>query len=127
MAETSVKIAAAGSRIRREPNNAFTNTTKTPLNIVAMFNAVGIQDASSNPNPFAPRRSGRPTPTSLAVKVASPAPRNTPAMPRYGFVRGAGALCVGADLVADGVNRTVPSVRRAVRPNHRDHGQARPQ
>src|SRR5271155_4297658 len=123
MAETNVKITAAGSKIRRGPNNAFTNTTKTPLNIVAMFNAVGIQDASSNPNPFAPRRSARPTPTSRAFKVASPAPRNTPTIPRYGFVCGGTALCVGAALVSDAVNRTAPLARRAVRPNRRDYGQ----
>src|SRR5271170_3943016 len=103
-------MAAAGRRIRRGPNNAFTNTTKTPLNIIDMFSAVGIQDASSNPNPFAPRRSGRPTPTSLAVKVASPAPRNTPTIPRYGFVCGGWALCVGpgADLVSDAGTPTAP-------------------
>ena len=41
-----MKIAAAGSRIRRGPDRTFTKTTKTPLNIVAMLSAVGIQEAS---------------------------------------------------------------------------------
>src|SRR5580700_1702451 len=93
--------------MRRGPNSAFTNTTKTPPNIVAMFKTVGIHDASSNPNPFAPRRSGRPTATNRAFRVAIPAPRNTPAMPQYGFVYGAVAVvlsgaattCLGSDTV----------------------------
>src|ERR1700722_20292526 len=97
----SVKTTAAGRRIRRGPSRAFTNTTKTPLNIRAMFSAVGIHAASSNPNPLAPRRSARPTPTSRAFRVASPAPRNTPAIPKYGLVYGAaGALL---DSVAVGL------------------------
>ena len=44
-----MKIAAAGSRILRGPYKTFRKTTKTPLNIVAMLSAVGIQDASSKP------------------------------------------------------------------------------
>ena len=44
-----MKIAAAGSRILRGPYRTFRNTTKTPLNIVAMLSAVGIQEASSKP------------------------------------------------------------------------------
>lgn len=61
-------------------------TAKTPMNIVAMLSTVGIQEASSNPKPSAPRKSGNPTLTSRAFSVAVPAPRNTPAIPKYGFV-----------------------------------------
>src|ERR1700689_2045335 len=120
-----VKMTAAGSRIRRGPSREFTNTTKTPLNMVATFNAVGIHDASSNPNPFAPRRSASPTPTSRAFRVASPAPRNTPKIPTYGLVLA--AAVAGCDSAAaglvwdwDGVIRLAPSTR--IGPNRRDHG-----
>src|ERR1700722_5258113 len=116
-------MAAAGGRIRRGPSREFTNTTKTPLNMVAMFNAVGIHDASSNPNPFTPRRSARPTPTSRAFSVAIPAPRNTPAIPKYGFVYGAAGACdsVAVGLTSDTLIRLSPSVRGG--PNRRDHRQ----
>src|SRR5215470_3532619 len=69
------------------------NTTKTPLNIVAMLSAVGIQEASSKPKPAAPRRSARPTLTRRAFSVAIPAPRKTPTMPTWGLV----VSCGGAD------------------------------
>jgi hypothetical protein len=81
-----VKIAAAGSRILRGPQKAFTNTTNTPLNIVAMLNAVGSQDPSSKLIPRAPRRSGRPTLSNRLLSVASPAPKKTAKIPTYGLV-----------------------------------------
>src|SRR5579871_509021 len=97
---------AVNKRILRAPNHALTKTTKTPLNIVAMLSAVGIQEASSKPNPVAPRRSGRPTLTRRELRVAIPAPRNTPKIPRYGFVElwgrtvgGAAALTVASVAV----------------------------
>jgi len=58
-AETSVKIAAAGRRIRRGPYNAFTNTTKTPLNIVAMFNAVNPRRFVEPESYLAPAKIGQ--------------------------------------------------------------------
>src|SRR3974377_915554 len=85
-ADVTVKIAAAGSRILRVPYKAFRKTTKTPLNIIAMLSAVGIQAASSKPRPSAPRRSASPTLIRREFSVASPAPRNTPAIPTYGLV-----------------------------------------
>src|SRR5580693_9135259 len=117
-------MTAAGSRIRRGPSSEFTNTTKTPLNMVAMFRAAGIHDASSNPKPLAPRRSASPTPTRRAFRVARPAPRNTPTIPIYGFVAGA-AVAAGDPVVAvvlaseTGI-RLVPLMQ--VRPNRRDYG-----
>src|SRR3984957_18951994 len=115
-------MAAAGSRIRRGPSREFTNTTKTPLNMVAMFKAVGIHDASSNPNPLAPRRSASPTPTSRAFRVARPAPRNTPAIPMYGLVAGA-AVAPGdpAAVVLASETRIQLTPLMQVGPNRRDY------
>ena len=81
-ADVIVKSAAAGSRILRGPNTTLRKQTKTPLNMVAMLSAVEIQDASSKPNPKTPRRSGKPTLTNRAFKVAIPAPMKTPRIPR---------------------------------------------
>src|SRR5215470_14831473 len=95
-ADVTVKIAAAGSRILRGPYKAFRKTTKTPLNIVAMLSAVGIQEASSKPRPSAPRRSGSPTLIKREFSVAIPAPRNTPRIPTYGLVVSRGrSVCAG--------------------------------
>ncbi len=81
-----MKTAAASSRILRGPNSTLRNTTKTPLNMVAMLSTVGIQEASSKPKPNAPRRSGKPTLIRREFKVAIPAPRKTPTIPKYGLV-----------------------------------------
>src|SRR5262249_3056891 len=124
-AEVTVKIAAAGSRILRGPYKAFRKTTKTPLNMVAMLSAVGIQEASSKPRPSAPRRSTSPTLIKRAFSVAIPAPRNTPTIPTYGLVvswdrpdcEGRGA---GWD--AEAVTRASPSIARAICANGCDHG-----
>src|SRR5271169_2644833 len=116
-------MAAAGSRILRGPSREFTNTTKTPLNMVAMFSAAGIHDASSNPNPLAPRRSASPTPTRRAFRVANPAPRNTPTIPMYGLVAGA-AVALGdpgaVGLASETGIRLAPLMQ--VGPNRRDYG-----
>src|SRR5215469_4529527 len=64
----------------------------------AILSAVGIHDASSYPNPFAPRRSGRPTPTRAPFNVAIAAPTKTPKIVKYGFVGGIAATCDGAVL-----------------------------
>src|SRR5260370_16440733 len=90
--EAIMKTEAAKSRMRRGPSLAFTNTQKTPLNIIAMFRAVGSQDASSKLIPMAPRRSARPTLSRRLFMVAMLAPRNTPRTPTYGFVK----ICAGA-------------------------------
>src|SRR5580704_13820225 len=121
-------MTAAGSTIRRGPSREFTNTTKTPLNMVAIFNAVGIHEASSNPNPRAPRRSASPTPTSRAFRVAIPAPRNTPKIPMYGLVAGAAVAPGGPGgvvLASETGIRLAPSMQ--VGPNRCDHGETRPQ
>src|SRR6516162_10063579 len=85
-ADMNVKRAAAGKRILRGPNKELTKTTKIPLNIIAMLSAVGIQEASSKPRPRAPRRSGRPILTKRPFRVAIPAPRKTPKIPKYEWV-----------------------------------------
>src|SRR5262249_9999834 len=79
-------MAAAGSNTVRGPNRALKKTTKQPLNMVAILSAVGIQEPSSKPKPAAPRRSGRPTLSKRAFRVARPAPRNPAILPTQGFV-----------------------------------------
>src|SRR3974377_1816396 len=115
-AEVTVKIAAAGRRILRVPYKAFRKTTKTPLNIIAMLSVVGIQEASSKPRPSAPRRSASPTLIKRAFNVATPAPKKTPAIPRYGLV----VRCVrpdweegGAPFASDVVTWEAPSTASA--------------
>src|SRR5215472_10531312 len=83
---------------------------KTPLNIIAMLSAVGIQEASSKPRPRAPRRSGSPTLIKREFSVAIPAPRNTPMIPMYGLVGSrdrsvcgeGGCPAVGSEAVTPG-------------------------
>src|SRR5262245_37423553 len=114
-ADVTVKIAAAGSRMLRGPYKAFRNTTKTPLNMVAMLSAVGIQDASSKPRPSAPRRSASPTLIKREFNVAIPAPRNTPTIPTYGLVVSwdrPDCEVRGAALDSDAVTQTSPSIAR---------------
>src|SRR5436190_23898916 len=72
--------------MRRGPNHELRKTTKQPLNIMPMFNAVGSQDASSKPKAVAPRKSGSPTLSSRPFSVAIPAPKKTPAIPSQGLV-----------------------------------------
>src|SRR5713101_6437636 len=72
--------------MRRGPNQELRKTTKQPLNIIAMFNAVVSQEASSKPKPMAPRKSGIPTVSSRPFSVAIPAPKKTPAIPSHGLV-----------------------------------------
>src|SRR5882757_2916622 len=90
--------------MRRGPNQELRKTTKQPLNIIAMFNAVGSQEASSKPKPMAPRKSGSPTVSSRAFSVATPAPRKTPTIPSHGLVTNldppAGACGTDAVLAA---------------------------
>src|SRR5882672_1484326 len=78
--------------MRRGPNHELRKTTKQPLNIMAMFNAVGSQEASSKPKPMAPRKSGSPTLSSRPFSVAIPAPKKTPAIPSQGLVTSLDAL-----------------------------------
>src|SRR6266849_4765703 len=97
--EVIMKREAAKSRMRRGPSLALTNTQKTPLNIMAMFSAVGSQDAVSKLKPRAPRRSARPTLSRRLFMVAMLAPRKTPRIPMYGCVESwAGALVGGAGV-----------------------------
>src|SRR5260370_10582016 len=91
-ADAPAKIAAQGSRIRRGPNHELRKTTKQPLNIMAMFSAVGSQDASSTPKPMAPRKSGSPTLSSRPFNVAIPAPKKPPPIPTQGLVTSLDAL-----------------------------------
>src|SRR5580700_7526467 len=64
---------------------------------MAMFSAVGSQEASSKLNPSAPRKSARPRLSRRLFIVAMLAPRKTPRIPMYGFVETTtGALGVGA-------------------------------
>src|SRR5882672_4236793 len=72
--------------MRRGPNQELRKTTKQPLNIIAMFSAVGSQEASSKLKPMAPRKSGSPTVSSRPFRVATPAPRKTPKIPSHGLV-----------------------------------------
>ncbi len=97
-----------------------------------MLSAVGIQEASSNPKPRAPRRSGRPTLTRRAFSVAIPAPRKTPRIPTYGLVVDCGRPDCGgvacAPLGLGGGHRE--SLRHwpaPLRTNRCDHGQPGPQ
>src|ERR1700684_3427781 len=66
------------------------------MNIMPMLRTVGIQEASSNPKPSAPRKPGKPTLTRRPLRVAVAAPRKTPRMPIYGCVA-TGAADPGAD------------------------------
>src|SRR5260370_36470888 len=106
-ADAPAKIAAQGSRMRRGPNHELRKTTKQPLNIMPMFNAVGSQDASSKPKPMAPRKSGSPTLSSRPFSVAIPAPKKTPAIPSHGLMTSLDALPVsgaaGAAVPGGGV------------------------
>src|SRR5882672_7163284 len=113
--------------MRRGPNQELRKTTKQPLNMIAMFNAVGSQEASSKPKPMAPRKSGSPTVSSRPLRVATPAPRKTPTIPSHGLVTsldppgGAGGACavLEAALIAN-----LPSLFVLLRPDSRDHGHA---
>src|SRR5262249_49692745 len=82
----AMKTEAVKSRIRRGPYKTFRNTQKTPLNIIDIFRAVGIQEASSSPRPSTPRRSASPTLSRREFIVAAVAPRKTPKIPMYGLV-----------------------------------------
>src|SRR6266404_4026572 len=114
----------------RGPNHELRKTTKQPLNIIAMFNAVVSQEASSKPKPMAPRKSGSPTVSSRPLSVATPAPRKTPTIPSHGLVSldppdgagGAGAVLAAAVLTAG-----LPSLFALLRADSRDHGHARAQ
>jgi hypothetical protein len=53
---------------------------------MAIFSAVGSQEAWSKLYPRAPRRSARPTLSRRLFIVAMLAPRKTPRTPTYGFV-----------------------------------------
>src|SRR5215467_1751705 len=129
-ADATVKIAAAGSRILRGPYRTFTKTMNTPLNIIAMLSAVGIQEASSKPRPSAPRRSGSPTLIKREFSVAIPAPRNTPRIPTYGFVAGRGrTVCAGGSRTVDAeaFMREWLSITRAICAHLSGYGQSGPQ
>src|SRR5215471_17385670 len=120
----TVKIPAAGSRILRGPYRTFRKTMKTPLNIIAMFSAVGIQEASSKPRLRAPRRSGSPTLIKREFSVAIPAPRNTPKIPTYGLVVSRDrSVCEGVEAVE---GESV-SITRAIGAHLCDYGQSGPQ
>src|SRR5262249_55015687 len=96
----------------------------TPLNIIAMLRAVGIQEASSKPRLRAPRRSGSPTLIKREFSVAIPAPRNTPRIPTYGFVVSRDrSVCEGVEAVA----RESLSITRAICAHLCDYGQSGPQ
>src|SRR5260370_16838624 len=85
--EVIVKTRAAERRMRRGPNTALKKTQKTPLNIMAMFSAVGSQDAVSKLKPRAPRRSARPTLSTPLFMVAMLAPIKTPRTPIYQYLQ----------------------------------------
>src|SRR5215471_8216623 len=126
----TVKIPAAGSRILRGPYRTFRKTMKTPLNIIAMFSAVGIQEASSKPRLRAPRRSGSPTLIKREFRVAIPAPRNTPRIPTYGLVLCRGrSVCAGGGSTVDAevVTREALLITRAICAHACDYGQSRSQ
>src|ERR1700746_1229702 len=91
--------------MRRGPNQELRKTTKQPLNIIAMFNAVGSHEASSKPKPMAPLKLGRPTLINRPFRVARPPPKKPPAIPSHGLVTnpdppdgvgGAGAVLAAA-------------------------------
>src|SRR5260370_10800777 len=98
--EVIVKTRAVERRMRRGPNTALKKTQKTPLNIMAMFSAVGSQDAASKLKPRAPRRSARPTLSRRLFMVAMLAPRKTPRIPMYGCVESAAGGLAGVAGVA---------------------------
>src|SRR5258706_11479496 len=100
--------------MRRGPNQELRKTTKHPLNMIAMFNAVVSQEASSKPNPMAPRKSGSPTVSSRPLRVAIPAPRKTPTIPSHGLVTNLdppdGAGGAGGGLAAAVLTARLPSL-----------------
>src|SRR5215472_658450 len=129
-ADATVKIPAAGSRILRAPYKTLTKTMNTPLNIIAILSAVGIQEASSKPRLRAPRRSGSPTLIKREFSVAIPAPRNTPRIPMYGLVaRRDGPVCAGGASVAEAgaITRESLSITCAIGAHPCDDAHSRPQ
>src|SRR6202023_592438 len=100
--------------MRRGPNQELRKTTKQPLNIIAMFNAVVSQEASSKPKPIAPRKSGSPMLSSRPLRVGTPAPGKTPTIPSHGLVTNLappnGAGGVGPVLAAAALTASLPSL-----------------
>ena len=107
-ADATVKIATAGSGSLCGPYKVLRNTTKTPLNIIAMLCAVGIEREFS---------------------VAIPAPRNTPTIPRYEpVVSRDRSVCEGGAPAVDAeVTSESLSITRAICGLPCDYGHSGPQ
>src|SRR5277367_113655 len=74
-----------------------------------------------------PRKSGSPTVSRRLFRVATPAPKNTPAIPSHGLVTNldlpAGACGAGAELTA-ALIASLPSLLAVSGPDSRDNGHA---
>src|SRR6266481_2585845 len=102
---STVKRAAAVSKMRRGPIRPPRYTINGPINIRPASKAVAIHALSSYPNPWRPLKSGRPREIMRLVSVTTPAPVTTARIPSSGLVEtsaGIAAAAARAISTADG-------------------------
>src|SRR6267142_4445504 len=102
---STVKSAAAVSRMRRGTLRPPRYTVNGPINIRPTSKAVPIHALSSYPNPWRPLKSGIPREIMRLVSVTTPAPVTTPRIPSSGLVEtsaGIAAAAARAICTADG-------------------------
>src|SRR6266404_5654485 len=128
---STVKRAAAVSKMRRGPIRPPRYTIDGPINIRPASKAVAIHALSSYPNPWRPLKSGMPREIMRLVSVTTPAPVTTPRIPSSGLLEtSTGIAAAAACAISSGDGRTVMleaaiGVRlpfRADSCNHRESG-----
>src|SRR6266699_3630356 len=127
---STVKRAAAVSKMRRGPIRPPRYTVNGPINIKPTSKAVPIHALSSYPNPWRPRKSGMPREIMRLVSVTTPAPVTTPRIPSSGCAEtSVGTAAPTARAISIGDGRTV-TLEAAIlfplppRPDGCNHGES---